>query len=104
MAKRLDLLLPDQADPVAKRKAFGDFGLLGSAVMRDIADFYGLSIQEHEFDLALSEWTQQHLGKPAVVGDQVHQSGLCFTVTTLDKSGGIERVGVKADETKSMSA
>ncbi|MFM1827289.1 MAG: antiporter NhaP [Pseudomonadota bacterium] len=104
VAKRLDLLLPDQADPIAQRKAFGDFGLLGSAVMRDIADFYGLSIQEHEYDLTLSEWTQQHLGKPAVIGDQVHQNGLCFTVTSLDKTGGIERVGIKADDPKPVAS
>ena len=98
VAKRLDLLLPDQADPVAKRKAFGDFGLLGSAQIRDVAAFYGLSIQDHELNQTLSEWTLKHLGKPAVVGDQVHLCGVCLTVTALGKDGGIERVGIKAEE------
>jgi NhaP-type Na+/H+ and K+/H+ antiporter len=98
VAKRLDLLLPDQADPIAKRKAFGDFGLLGSAQIRDVAAFYGLSIQDHEFNQTLSEWTLNHLGKPAVVGDQVHLCGVCLTVTALGKDGGIERIGIKAEE------
>jgi NhaP-type Na+/H+ and K+/H+ antiporter len=98
VAKRLDLLLPDQADPVARRKAFGDFGLLGSATMRDISDFYGLVIEDQEFDQSLSQWLRAKLGKPAVVGDQVHLAGLCFTVTALDGEGEIQRVGIKADE------
>jgi cell volume regulation protein A len=98
VAKRLDLLLPDQADPVARRKAFGDFGLLGSATMRDISDFYGLVIEDQEFDQSLSQWVRAKLGKPAVIGDQVHLAGLCFTVTALDGEGEIQRVGIKADE------
>jgi NhaP-type Na+/H+ and K+/H+ antiporter len=69
--------------------------------MRDISDFYGLTIEAHEFDQTLSQWTRLRLGKPAVIGDQVHAGGLCFTVTALDGEGNIQRVGVKGDEAAS---
>lgn len=93
VARRLGLILPDQADGPARRRLFGSFTLEGSAPMAEVAAFYGLEIDDAG-ELSLNEWLKMRLRKPPVVGDDVQLAGICFVVREMSDAE-IVKVGLR---------
>ena len=93
VANKLGMTLPESTDTAAVRKIFGTFELQGTALITEIADFYGISIRQGE-GLNLSAWIAKELGKPPIVGDTVSTQGLVFIVKEI-QDNNVVRVGIK---------
>ncbi len=92
-ADKLQMALPEEGDNAAVRKTFGSFELQGSAMVSDIAEFYGIAIENAE-GLNLSHWIAKELGKPPVVGDTVVSGSVVFVVKEIQDSN-VSKVGIK---------
>jgi cell volume regulation protein A len=92
-ADKLGMALPEASDNAAVRKTFGSFELQGSALVSDVAAFYGISIENAE-GLSLSAWLAKQLGKPPVVGDTITTEHLVFVIKELHDSN-VTKVGIK---------
>ncbi len=91
-ARKLDLVLPETSDAPGQRKVFGNFTLDGSALMSDVAGFYGLVLADVG-NQRLGEWLADQLGKPPVVGDVFTTSGVSFVVREMS-GPTIAKVGI----------
>jgi potassium/hydrogen antiporter len=94
LARRLGLALPDMDDRMAVRQTFGDFVFDGNAKCADVADFYGVLVDDAG-DMTVAEWLTHRLAKPPVEGDKVHVGETVFVVREL-RSGAVSKVGLKS--------
>jgi potassium/hydrogen antiporter len=99
-ANRLGMALPEDSDNAAVRKTFGSFELEGSAMVCDVASFYGIRV-EHSEGLSLSAWISKQIGKPPVIGDSVSTGGVVFVVKEMNDSQ-IAKVGIKQSDSENV--
>lgn len=90
-ARLFGVNLPDVEDEPAVRRVYGDFVLDGSAPVRELCAFYGLTMPEH--DGTLAQWLESRLQRPPVVGDGIDWSGAHFAVRQMD-GARVMRVGL----------
>ncbi|MEJ7930279.1 potassium/proton antiporter [Ramlibacter sp. AN1015] len=81
--RRLGVALPDSEDEPLRRAVFGDFVLDAQAPIGPVCEFYGLPVPP-DAHLQAGDWLQQHLGKPAVVGDAVQLGSAVLIVRAMD--------------------
>ncbi|WP_312464723.1 transporter associated domain-containing protein, partial [Pantoea endophytica] len=79
---------------------FGDFILDAEARLRDVAQIYGLELDEQTNDQqSLGQLIMSLLGSTPVVGDQVEWKQLTWTVAEKEDNQ-IVKVGVRVSEDK----
>jgi len=93
MARRLGVTLPDPGDAAQARLVFGDFVLDAATPMEQLCGFYGLPVPA-ESNLAVADWLQAELNRPAVVGDGALLGQAEVSVRAM-AGERITRVGIK---------
>jgi cell volume regulation protein A len=77
------------------KRFYGDFTVLGDALVSDLAAAYGLaSLPEDEHHLTLDALFRRHVGKHPVVGDIVYLGKLRLRVRSLE-DGRVQQVGIR---------
>lgn len=75
---------------------FGEFVVSPHARTGDLAQAYGLILDEGEEDLSLIRWFEQRSGHTnPIEGDRVEIHGVTLTVKELDKTGTVTLMGLK---------
>jgi len=88
------LTIAETPERLVPRLFFGDFTLSGDALLGDLEQVYGLSIDAEQKDLSLSEViAQRHRGHP-VVGDSATVGPVQLIVMAID-GDRVTRVGMK---------
>lgn len=93
MARRLGVTLPDPGDAAQARLVFGDFVLDAATPMETLCSFYGLPVPA-DSNLAVADWLQAELNRPAVVGDGALLGQAEVSVRAM-AAERITRVGIK---------
>ena len=79
----------------ANASFFGEFVVDPDSRASDLADAYGLRIEESERELAMGELLAVRLGRPPVVGDRVEIGAFVLTVREMGDKGRITALGLK---------
>ena len=74
---------------------FGAFNLNPEAIVGDLAEAYGLPVDEHERNLRLDELFRRRFGDMPVAGDRIDLNGFKITVKELDNKAQIRQLGLK---------
>lgn len=93
VARWLGVTLPDPGDAAQARLVFGDFVLDAATPMETLCAFYGLPVPA-DSTLAVADWLQAELNRPAVVGDGALLGQAEVSVRTM-VGERITRVGIK---------
>jgi cell volume regulation protein A len=80
---------------IANASFFGEFVVDPDSGASDLADAYGLRIDEGERAMTMSTLLRARLGRPAVVGDRVEIGAFVLTVREMGDKGRITAVGLK---------
>jgi len=75
---------------------YGRFQVRGDITVHDLADQYGIEIDEAEGPLTLDEWFRRRGHRPPVVGDSMRMGALRLTVRRLHQDK-VARLGVQFD-------
>jgi cell volume regulation protein A len=94
-ARRLGVALPTAADERRARAVFGDFSLDAGAPIGSVCEFYGLPVPP-DADQPVGEWLARALGRPAVVGDDLHVGAATLSVRAME-GGRITAVGLRVE-------
>lgn len=76
------------------REFFGTFTLDGDALMKDVADAYGLTLSPGEQDISLGEFVSLRVGGHPVVGDDIDWHGIHWVVSDM-KGNRVTKVGLR---------
>ncbi len=99
--------MPQQAERVAKlfgssaaakdlnANFFGEFVVDPRSSAGDLADAYGVELEENERTLTVRDLLRRRLDRPGVVGDRVSVGCLVLTVREISDSGVIDEIGLK---------
>lgn len=79
----------------ANASFFGEFVVDPGSRASDLADAYGLRIEEAERELAMGELLSVRLGRPPVVGDRVEIGAFVLSVREMGDKGRITALGLK---------
>jgi cell volume regulation protein A len=79
----------------ANASFFGEFVVDPGSRASDLADAYGLRIEEAERALGMGELLAVRLGRPPVVGDRVEIGAFVLTVREMGDKGRITALGLK---------
>ncbi|KXS39333.1 MAG: cell volume regulation protein A [Halomonadaceae bacterium T82-2] len=77
-----------------ERAFFGTFTLDGHALMRDVADAYGLTLSPGEQEMTLGEFVSLRVGGHPVIGDDVDWHGIHWVVSEM-QGNQVTRVGLR---------
>jgi len=77
-----------------ERAFFGTFTLDGQALMRDVADAYGLTLSPGEQEMTLGEFMSLRVGGHPVIGDDVDWHGIHWVVSEM-QGNQVTRVGLR---------
>ncbi|MBZ9538092.1 potassium/proton antiporter [Modicisalibacter tunisiensis] len=77
-----------------ERAFFGTFTLDGQALMRDVADAYGLTLSPGEQEMTLGEFMSLRVGGHPVIGDDVDWHGIHWVVSEM-QGNRVTRVGLR---------
>lgn len=77
-----------------ERAFFGTFSLDGGALMRDVADAYGLTLSPGEQEMTLGEFVSLRVGGHPVVGDDIDWHGFQWVISEMD-GNRVKRVGLR---------
>lgn len=99
---------PEQVDTIAKRFSetgssvrlnfnfFGEFVVNPSSMAGDLADAYGLQLEEEERNLTLRGLFKKRFeGNMPVEGDRIHIGNFILTVKELEQDGSMKWLGLK---------
>ncbi|GAB2798797.1 potassium/proton antiporter [Halomonas shantousis] len=90
----LNRLFNGEAKLKRERAFFGTFTLEGGALMRDVADAYGLTLSAGEQDMTLGEFVSLRVGGHPVVGDDVDWHGFHWVISEME-GNRVVRVGLR---------
>jgi potassium/hydrogen antiporter len=90
----LNRLFSGDAKLKQERAFFGTFTFDGEAMMRDIADVYGLTLSPSEKAMTLAEFVSLRVGGHPVVGDDVDWHGIHWVVSEME-GNKVTRVGLR---------
>ncbi|WP_372612953.1 potassium/proton antiporter [Halomonas sp.] len=77
-----------------ERAFFGTFTFEGEAMMRDVADVYGLTLSPGEKNITLADFVSLRVGGHPVVGDDVDWHGIHWVVSGM-QGNRITKVGLR---------
>ncbi|WP_129139890.1 potassium/proton antiporter [Modicisalibacter coralii] len=77
-----------------ERAFFGTFTLDGAALMRDVADAYGLTLSPGEQEMTLGEFASLRVGGHPVVGDDIDWHGIHWVVSEM-QGNQVTKVGLR---------
>ena len=92
------------AADTAERNFFGAFNLNPDTIVGDLAEVYGLPVDEAERGLRLDELFRRHFGDMPVAGDRILIDGFQITVKELDNKAQIRLLGLKIPESGAAAA
>lgn len=92
-ARRMGVLLPDQADEPAVRATFGDFAIGAQTAVADLCAFYDLRPPEGA-EMSVEAWLLKAMKRPLVVGDRVMLDHAELSVRSMSE-GRVTAVGLK---------
>lgn len=79
---------------------FGEFVVRPDVKMGDLANIYGIQIEDEEHEMTLAQLFRSRFGTIAVAGDRLDLAGFCITVKELDEQSYIKQLGLKLPHAK----
>jgi cell volume regulation protein A len=84
----------------ADSRFFGDFALEPGIHMQDLAQLYGLPVNEADYSMTASEWVVRELGHDPGIGDRVALGEVELIVRAMSWTDHITEIGLAVEPTR----